>query len=208
MRIVPGSAADPSPKSVLTLNGRRAFGPSDFYTFYDETPLLKSGINGAGGGCIGLIEISDYPDAGIANFDKAFNLPAANLTRVIPSDSDNPGQNPRVDETMLDIEYSHAFAPGAPISVYIADPATNSGDPILATIDALNAAVDNPTCTALSISIESCGFPNSFYTGSLHTTYTKAAMQGQIVFVAEGDEGAAEFDVDPQTGQCVTGDYP
>ena len=92
-------------------------------------PLLNSGINGAGGGCIGLIEVSDYPTPGVTNFDKAFKLPAANITRVVAPDSDNPGQNSRAGETMLDIEYSHAFAPGAPISVYLSDPATFSAQP-------------------------------------------------------------------------------
>ncbi len=205
MRVVPGSPADSDLQSAVILNGRRGFAPSDFYTFYDETPLLASGINGAGGGCIGLIEISDFPTAGITNFDKAFALPAAKITRVIPSDSDNPGQNSRAGETMLDVEYSHAFAPGAPISVYIADPATSENNYILATVDALNAAVDDDNCTAMSISIESCGFPNSYYTGALHTTYMKASMQGQNVFIAEGDEGAAEFQFDPETGNCVVG---
>jgi len=206
MHIAPGSPADSSsPQRAVELNGLKGFGPSDFYTFYDASPLLNHGINGAGGGCIGLIEVSDYPNAGVTNFDAAFGLPAAQITRVIPSDSDNPGLNSRAGETMLDIEYSHTFAPGAPISVYIADPATYSNDDILATVDALNAAVNDDKCTALSISIESCGFPNSFYTGGLHTTYMKAAMQGQTVFVAEGDEGAAEFAVDLNTGTCVVG---
>ncbi len=169
------------------------------------SPLLNSGINGSGGGCIGLIEVSDFPTAGITNFDKAFKLPAANINRVVAPDSDNPGQNTRAGETMLDVEYSHTFAPGAPISVYLSDPATFLGNLILATIDALDTAVNEDTCTALSISIESCGFPNTYYTGALHTTYLQAAMQGQTVFVAEGDEGAAEFEVDLATGTCVNG---
>ena len=104
MRVVPGTPADSDLQSAVILNGRKGFAPSDFYTFYDETPLLASGINGAGGGCIGLIEISDFPTAGITNFDKAFALPAAKITRAIPSDSDNPGQNSRAGETMLDVD--------------------------------------------------------------------------------------------------------
>jgi len=208
MGIVPGSAADRSPQSLVALNGKRAFAPSDFYTFYDETPLLNNGINGSGGGCIGLIEISDYSAPGITNFDKTFKLPTANITRVVAPDSHNPGRNSRLDETMLDIEYSHTFAPGAPISVYLSDPATFSANPIAATVDALNTAVADDKCTALSISIESCGFPNTYYTGALHTTYMQAATQGQTVFVAEGDEGAAEFEIDLTTGTCVLGTSP
>jgi subtilase family serine protease len=187
-------------------SGLTAFAPSDLYTFYDETPLLNKNVNGTGTGCIGLIEVSDYSATGITNFDSAFNLPAASITDVVASDSDNPEQNSRVDETMLDIEYSHAMAPQAPIKVYLSDPATFDANPIEATVDALATAVnDTTTCSALSISIESCGFPNAYYTGALHTTYMQAASQGQTVFVAEGDQGAAEYDVDLTTNECVVG---
>lgn len=218
LHTVPGSPAalaQPNPRSSsnksgaaqpqVTLNGLTAFAPSDLYTFYDETPLLSKNINGTGTGCIGLIEVSDYSATGITNFDNAFSLPAASVTDVVASDSDNPGQNSRVDETMLDIAYSHAMAPQAPIKVYLSDANTFDGDPIEATVDALNTAVNDNTCSALSISIESCGFPNSYYTGALHTTYMKAASQGQTVFICEGDQGAAEYDVDPTTGECVVG---
>ena len=106
---------------------------------------------------------------------------------------------------MLDIEYAHAMAPEAPVYIYLSDPTTFSGDVIEATVDALNTAVNNNTCSALSISIESCGFPTTYYTGALHTTYEKAATQGQTVIIAEGDQGAAEYDVDTNTNTCVVG---
>ena len=224
MHVVPGSPADttaPSPlmpgagnllaendltgQPDVTLKGKTGFGPQDFYTFYDVNPLLKNSVTGTGGGCIGLIEVSDYPDAGLQNFDSAFKLATPTITRVVAPDSDNPGQNGRAGETMLDVEYSHTFAPGAAINVYISDPATFSGNVIDATVDALDTAVLDNSCTSLSISIESCGFPSSYYTGALHTTYMNAAMQGQTVFVAEGDQGAAEFQVDPSTDTCVVG---
>jgi len=208
MRVALGTPADESAASAVPqviLGGVKGFAPSDFYTFYDATPLLKAGINGSGGGCIGVIEVSDYSDAGIASFDKTFKLAAAALTRVIPPDSDNPGLNSRAGETTLDIEYSHMMAPGAPISVYIADPSADLSQSITATVDALNTAVNDGTCSAISISIETCGQPPSFFTGALHTTYAKAAAQGQTVFVAEGDEGAAEYDYDPTMMKCVVG---
>ncbi len=170
-------------------------------------PLLNNKITGTGGGCIGLIEASDYSPTGIDNFDNAFGLPNANITRVIASDSDNPGFNDRLDESMLDIEYAHTFAPGAAVNFYLSDPnaSANQGNVIYATIDALNTAVNQNTCSALSISIETCGFSASYFTGALHTTYMKAASQGQTVFVAEGDEGAAEFQYDASTGECLNG---
>jgi len=209
LHAVPGSAADSAGIAVggpdEKVAGKRGFGPQDFYTFYDVNSLFTDGITGSGGGCIGLIEVSDYPDAGLVNFDKAFKLPAPTITRVVASDSDNPGENDRAGETMLDVEYSHTFAPNAAINVYLSNPATFSGNVISATIDALDAAVSQNTCSALSISIESCGFPKTFYTGALHTTYMMAASQGQTVFVAEGDEGAAEFQFDSSTQECEVG---
>jgi subtilase family serine protease len=224
MHAVPGSPADTTASSPLMpvagnllaesdgtgqpdvkLKGKTGFGPSDFYTFYDVNSLLQGKVTGTGGGCIGLIEISDYPDAGIQNFDSAFKLAAATVTRVVAPDSDNPGQNDRAGETMLDLEYSHTFAPGAAVNVYLSDPATFGGNVIEATVDALDTAVSDNSCSSLSISIESCGFPNSYYTGALHTTYINAAMQGQTVFVAEGDQGAAEYQFDPTTDTCAVG---
>jgi subtilase family serine protease len=214
LRTVPGSPAALASSSAksgvaqpqVKLNGETGFGPQDLYTFYDETPLLNKNINGTGTGCIGVIEISDYSATGITNFDSAFSLPAANITKVVASDSDNPGlTSSRGGETMLDIEYAHAMAPEAPVYIYLSDPATFSGDVIEATVDALNTAVNNNTCSALSISIESCGFPTTYYTGALHTTYEKAASQGQTVIIAEGDQGAAEYDVDTNTNTCVVG---
>jgi subtilase family serine protease len=124
---------------------------------------------------------------------------------VIAPDSVNPGTNNRLDESMLDIEYAHTFGPGAAINFYLSSPATFGGNLIDATVDALDTAVSDNACSSLSISIESCGFPNSYYTGALHTTYMKAAAQGQTVFVAEGDEGAAEFQYDPSTRTCAVG---
>lgn len=200
-------AAEPHRLDIVFYNGQIGFGPKDLRTFYDETPLLNEGVNGAGGGCIGLIEIGDYDPQGVTNFDGVFNLPAPVITRVVSPDSDNPGIDFRSDETETDLLYAHAIAPRAKINVYLTDPATSpyNGNVITSTVDSLNTAVAQDACSALSISIESCGFPASFYTGALHTTYMKAATQGQTVFVAEGDQGAAEFLFDPSTGQCLNG---
>jgi hypothetical protein len=44
-------------------------------TFYDETPLLESKIDGTGAGCIGLIEAGDFNDEDETAFNDAFGLP-------------------------------------------------------------------------------------------------------------------------------------
>ena len=46
-----------------------AFGPADLWTFYDETPLLDAGINGGAGGCVAVVEDTDYYTPSVALFD-------------------------------------------------------------------------------------------------------------------------------------------
>jgi subtilase family serine protease len=184
------------------LDGKIGFAPSDMYTFYNESPLLQSKINGSGVGCIGLIEAGDFNDQDEANFNNAFDLPAAVVTRILANGTD-PGIDDRSGETIFDVNWSHSIAPGAPLNVYIGSPKVSQGDVITATVDALRQAVSDNSCSALSISIESCGFPNSFFTTLVDPLYAQAAAQGQTVFVAIGDEGAAEFFVNPVTGQCT-----
>ena len=97
--------------------GGIAFGPSDLYTFYNETPLLNAGTNGNSGDCIAVAEDSDFNSNSVTLFDSNFSLAPANLTRVFP-DGASPGINGDEVEVLLDIEWAHAVAPGAPINVY------------------------------------------------------------------------------------------
>jgi hypothetical protein len=43
-----------------------AFGPSDLWTFYDETSLLNGGTNGGGGDCVAIIEDTDYLSSAVS----------------------------------------------------------------------------------------------------------------------------------------------
>jgi subtilase family serine protease len=163
-----------------------AFGPQDLQTFYNETPLLGAGTDG-GGDCIALVEDSDYNDASPQLFDTNFSLPVANLDRSFP-DGSSPGINGDEVETLLDIEWAHTAAPGAAIRVYIGNSASAAIDPIT---DAIYQAVDDNKCGTISISFEFCGSPNRFYSRTLDPLFAEAAAQGQSVFIASGDQGAA-----------------
>lgn len=96
--------ADPAPglPSALMLDGLtgsgtptyaggsgNAFGPADFWTFYDETPLLSAGTNGSGTDCMAFVEDSNYLPASVALFDTTFGLAAPTITQVFP-DTTNP----------------------------------------------------------------------------------------------------------------------
>ena len=170
-----------------------AFGPSDFWTFYDETPVLNVGTNGGSGDCLAVIEDSDYIDSAVTLFDSSFALPAATVTRVF-ADGSSPGINGDETEVLLDIEWAHAVAPDAPISVYMGN-----------LTDAIDMAVTDNKCGTISISYGFCGGSASFYTSSLDSIFAQAAAQGQSVFVSSGDQGAAGIVLNAAGNSCTVG---
>jgi subtilase family serine protease len=181
-----------------------AFGPADIYTFYDETPLLNAGIDGSGTGCIAVIEDSNIDQLAAGAFNSQFGLPAlttgANFNIVLVDGTD-PGQTGDEDETMVDVNYSHAVAPGSSIRIYLGDENNTKSSGIL---DAIHAAVweKNSPCSAISISFSFCGGSNRFYK-TQNGFFKQAASQGQSVFVATGDTGAAELRFNKKEGTCV-----
>jgi hypothetical protein len=176
----PGRAPAAVPATV------NAFGPPDLWTFYNQTPPLNGATDGSGGDCIALVEDSDFADAAVQSFSTNYNLPAANLTRVL-ADATNPGKTGDETEALLDIEYAHAIAPGAPITVYIGNSAQAAVDPIA---DGIVKAVSDHVCGAIGVSFVFCGETDSFYTGTLDPILAEAASQGQSVFAASGDWGS------------------
>ena len=192
-----------SPASVVN-NAGPAFGPPDIYTFYDETPLLNSNIDGSGNGCIAVVEDSNIDQPAADAFNTQFGLPAltgANFSTVLVDGTD-PGQNNDKDETMVDVIYSHAVAPGSSIRIYLGNQKHTSASAIL---DAIHAAVTekNSPCGAISISFSFCGGSKGFYK-TQSGFFAQAASQGQSVFVATGDDGAAGLKLNSK-GVCVTG---
>jgi subtilase family serine protease len=172
---------EPSPD--ITLSGFTAVGPSDFYAFYDETPLLNAGVTGTG--CIAIVGVSDFNPGPIQAFNIEFGLPdnSASITKVL-ADGTNPGINGAESEALLDLEWSHAVAPRAATKYFL-------GDPINVLVDALTAAVNDGTCAVINVSFGLCGEPDGFYTSTVASIVNQAQIQGQAIMVAAGDQGAA-----------------
>ncbi len=164
-----------------------SFGPQDLWSFYNQTPPINGAIDGSGGDCLGVIEDSDFLDASVTTFNSTFSLPPANVTRVF-SNVASPGLNDDETEALVDIEWAHSSAPGAPIRVYIGNPQFENVDPLT---DSLLRAVADNTCGAISFTFVFCGAPASFYTGTIGPALAQAAVQGQSVFAAAGDWGSA-----------------
>jgi subtilase family serine protease len=175
---------------------KKAFGPPDMYEFYGETPLLTGGIDGttSAGDCIALAEYSDFDEGSVDAFNSTFDLPTltdgGNLNRVAVDGPPFVMAGANV-ETLLDIEYSHTAAPGAPIMVYIAtdEPAE------FGFLDTIQQAVTDNKCGTISLSIGVCPSNDATVAQDADSIYQQAAAQGQTVFAAAGDDGAAGITV-------------
>ncbi len=116
------------------------------------------------------------------------------------ADLSSPGTNSDETEALVDIEWAHSIAPGAPIKVYIGNEQLENIDPLT---DALVRAVSDNACGTISFTYVFCGAAPAFYTTTGGNALTQAALQGQSVVAATGDWGSAGL----VAGQdmCVTG---
>ena len=189
-----------------TQGGRTAFAPADLDTFYDVTPLLNSGIKGSG--CIAIVGDSDYLPSAVTLFNSTFHVPTETIKTVLSSNASgtftNPGRNGDEVEALIDLEWSHAAAPGATINFYLGNDANTT---TLGIIDGLRRAVTDNACSVISLSFGLCGVPNGFFTGTFDAIVAQAASQGQAVLISSGDEGAADIVFDSDQGKCVVATF-
>ena len=194
-----------SPDAIVDSIGP-AFGPADIYTFYDETPLLNDSIDGSGAGCLAVVEDSNIDEDAANAFNSQFSLPALSAANfnIVLVDGTDPGQNGDEIETMVDVNYSHAVAPGSSIRIYLGDENTTKSSSAIP--DAIHAAVREKSspCSAISISFSFCGVSAGFYR-TQNDFFKQAASQGQSVFVAAGDSGAAGLRYSAKENECVPG---
>ncbi len=200
----PRSMSKARPAFTFTAQGYtyQAVTPSDLATIYNLNPLFAAGITGKGQ-TIAVIEDSDlYRTSDYNTFRTAMGLDAytsGSLTTQHPqppsggSNCLDPGVVGGNDaETTLDAEWASAAAPGASVVVAsCADTRTTFGGAI-----ALENMVNSTTPPGVvSISYGDCEVDNGEASNAAFSTlYQQAVTEGVSVFVAAGDEGAAECD--------------
>jgi subtilase family serine protease len=201
-------------------------GPQDFYTIYNEKPLLSAGINGAGV-TIAVIEETQIVEADVASFRSVFGLPAYPATpnsteggvnfiygtaggvggdgACIAPLAASPG-NGNQSEASLDVEWAGATAPKATIDfVACGKSGTGIGSP---GIDIAAEHVVNylsKTVSASSLSYGSCetnlGATGEAYYSNL---WEQFAAEGITAVVSSGDSGPDRCD----QGQTAAGNAP
>jgi subtilase family serine protease len=173
------------------------YSPNQIEQAYNLAPLYAKGYNGAGKTIVIVDSFgSTTVRRDLAVFDKAFHLPAPPSFKIIqpagPVTTADPGW---AGETDLDVEYSHAIAPGANILLVETPTSENEGRTGFPQIEeAENYVINHHLGDVISQSFSATEetFPTRQALTSLRGAYINAAKNNVTVNTATGDSGAAD----------------
>jgi subtilase family serine protease len=170
------------------------YSPQQIRTAYGVDKLLADGFDGSGRTIV-IIDAFQNPTMldDLATFDAVFGLPDPAFSQVAPQgltafDPKDPNMVGWSGEIALDVEWSHAIAPGAAILLVLAK--SNDDADILA---ATKWAVDNNVGDVISQSFgesEDCVDPQ--IASQEHEVFQAATEKGITLFASAGDQGSAE----------------
>jgi subtilase family serine protease len=178
------------------------YSPAQFQQAYDLAPLYKQGDNGSGETIV-IVDSYGFQNikSELATFDKGFGLPAPPSFKIIQPAGQVPSFDPQkrpmmvgwAQETSLDVEYSHAIAPGANILLVetpVAETLGVQGFPQI--VKAENFVINHHLGTVISQSFAApeAGFPSADSIMRLRSAYINAAHSGVTVLAGTGDAGA------------------
>ena len=178
--------------------------PGDVATIYNFNPLFAAGYSGQGQTIVVVEDTDVYSTADWNTFRTTFGLaadyPSGSFTQVHPpSSGTNNCSDPGVvtdgsdGEAILDAEWASAAAPNAAIELAsCADTTTTFGE-LIALQNLLNASGTPPAVVSNSWGDSETDY-GATVNAAINALYQQAVTLGVSVFVAAGDEGAAESD--------------
>ena len=168
------------------VNGRNFFAPADIATVFGLGAVHAGGTTGSGVK-IAFLALSDFDTSLVADFRRAFNLPAGTVEKRFASL--NPGTSASASvEALLDAQWAGAAAPGASLLAEIA-----ASDSSLALIEAVMDVVSHNLAPIVSISLGLCEQDLGQEQASIFDDLDQqAAAQGQSILVASGDSGVTD----------------
>jgi kumamolisin len=211
MRVPGPLPAVESPKPDSGCSASSYLPPCALWTAYNFSGLVQEGENGSGTR-IGVVDVYDSAEtqpmleSDLQNFTVGFGLPSVSPQFAYPVPAGNSlntsGSDGWALEEALDLEWSHASAPGAAITMALA---ANSNAALYGAVDAL-VAEDQVNVLSLSWGEPDVGIFNAVFGGCaaacnassdgsyaiLHPVLAAAAVEGISVFVASGDCGASD----------------
>lgn len=204
---VSNGSALPTPSQCLAQLGFRCYTPALVAKAYDVDALWAGGVDGRGE-TIALIDPFGSPTiaADLAAFDRQFGLPDPPHFQVIqpvgavpPFDPNDPVRQSWAGETTVDVEWSHAMAPGANI-LLVETPVdeTEGVQGIPEIVAAENYVVNHHLADIIS---QSFGTPEPTFSSpstilGLRSAFENAAAQGVTVLAGAGDTGATGPELD------------
>ena len=190
----------PTTSQCIATIGLACYRPGQFQQAYDLKSLYAAHLNGRGRTIV-IVDSFGSPTimSDLATFDQNFHLPAPpNFTvlqpvgKVPPFDPTNATMVNWAVETSLDVEYSHAMAPGASIVLLetpVAETEGTVGFPEI--IAAENYAINNHLGDVIS---QSFGATEQTFSSpaallGLRSAYFNAQANNVTVLASSGDDG-------------------
>ena len=183
--------------------GIACYNPAQFQQAYDLNPLYHTGLNGTGKT---IVIVASFGSPTIAQdlktFDSDNNLPDPPSFKIIAPAGAPPPYDPTdgtmggwAIETSLDVEYSHAMAPGANVLLVetpVAETEGVTGFPQI--VEAENYVIDHHLGDVISQSFGATEetFPNKQSLYNLRGAYINAQAHHVTVLGSSGDGGATD----------------
>jgi subtilase family serine protease len=201
-----GSATQPLTQQQCEMQfAAECYVPAQVQTAYNTQPLYNEGINGKGQTIV-IVDSFGSPtiQADLASFDAEFGLPAPPSFKIIhpagmlpPWDpTDANGDVGWAEETTLDVEWSHAMAPGANILLVetpVDETEGTAGFPQI--VKAENYVINHHLGQVITQSFGATEqtFPSAASIGALRSAYINAFRNHVTVLAATGDAGATDY---------------
>jgi subtilase family serine protease len=195
--------AAPTTAECVAEIGLPCYSPQQFQAAYDMGPLYAKGLTGKGR-VIVLVDSFGSPTvrSDLATFDKAFNLPAPPQFKIITPDGPIPAFDPNnstmvgwAEETSLDVQYSHAMAPGAKILLVETPVAETEGlVGIPQIVSAENYVINHHLGDVISQSFGATEntFPSAQSLLNQRSAFINAQKNGVTVLASSGDDGVTD----------------
>ena len=170
------------------LDAATCYDPYEMRHAYGVDSLISHGYDGTGKTIVILDAFYDpYLQSDFSYFNNFYGLPDQTITQVYP-DGVPPYDAGWSEEMQLDVDWSHAIAPGAKIVIVHA--LSNSDEDLLS---AFNYAVDHNLGDMISMSFgESDKCLGSALQAGWHQGFVNATKKGITLFASSGDQGAAQ----------------
>jgi len=168
-------------------------GAQDFYTIYNERPLIAGGTINGSGITVALLEETDIHTADVTSFRTTMGVTPATASLTVEhgagaTSCSDPGITSTSEETeaVLDTEWAGAAAPGATLLFMSCASSSMAGIFLSA-----EAVIDNNLATTMSLSYGDTEVGNASTNTFVSNLWEQATAQGQTVVVSAGDAGSA-----------------